>query len=85
MSFKHVRNTYFFIDAIKKACEKYMLLKQHVFLTCQETHVNLICRLYEIIGIPIPIKKLEEYTTFFPKKNHSYCSLFSVKLKIKIK
>jgi hypothetical protein len=34
VSFKHVRSTYCFINAIKKACEKYMLLKQHVVLTC---------------------------------------------------
>jgi hypothetical protein len=33
--FKHVRNTYFFINAVKKVCEKHILLKQHVFLTCQ--------------------------------------------------
>jgi len=32
----------FFINAIKKVCEKHMLLKQHVFLTCEETHINLI-------------------------------------------
>jgi hypothetical protein len=38
----------FFINSIKKACEKHILLKQHVFLTCQWTHINLICGLYEI-------------------------------------
>jgi len=43
-----VKNTCVFINAIKKACEKHMLLKQYVILTCQETHVNLICGLYEI-------------------------------------
>jgi len=39
---------YLFINAIKKVCEKHMLLKQHVFLTCKRTHVNLICELYKI-------------------------------------
>jgi hypothetical protein len=43
-----MRNTYFFISAIKKECEKYILLKKHVFLTCQWIHVNLICELYNI-------------------------------------
>jgi hypothetical protein len=39
MSFKHVRNTYFLINAIKK----------YVFFTYKGTHINLICELYEII------------------------------------
>jgi len=38
----------FFINVIKKTCEKYLLLKQHVFFTWQWTNVNLICRLYKI-------------------------------------
>jgi hypothetical protein len=48
VSFKHVRITYFFINAIKKICEKYILLKQCVLLTCQKIHINLICELYKI-------------------------------------
>jgi hypothetical protein len=42
---------FLFINAIKKTCEKHirlkqpMLLKQHVLLTCQLTHVTLICGL----------------------------------------
>jgi hypothetical protein len=43
-----MRETHFFINAIKKACKKHMLLKQHVILTYQGTHVNLICEFYEI-------------------------------------
>jgi len=53
VSFKYVRNTCFLINAIKKVCEKHMLLKQHVILTCQWTHVHLICKLYEIFYKPI--------------------------------
>jgi hypothetical protein len=30
-----------------------MLLKQYLFLTCQETLVNLICGLYEIFYKPV--------------------------------
>lgn len=41
MSFKNEKNICFFINAITKICDKYMLLK-HVILTCQETHANLI-------------------------------------------
>jgi hypothetical protein len=54
MYFSHV------INAIKKASEKYMLLKQNVILTCQGTHVNLICKLYEISYKPIWKKFLSE-------------------------
>jgi hypothetical protein len=49
VSFKHVRNTYFLINVIKKVCEKHVLLKQHVLLTCRWTHIHLICELYEIL------------------------------------
>jgi hypothetical protein len=48
VSFKHVKITCFSINAIKIACEKHILLKHHVLLTCQGTHVNLIYELYEI-------------------------------------
>jgi hypothetical protein len=48
-----LRSTYFFINAIKKVYEKRMLLKQHVFLTCQGTHINLIYGLYKISYKPI--------------------------------
>jgi hypothetical protein len=44
---------FFLINAIKKACEKHMLSKQHVLLTCQWTHVNLLCGLYEIFYKPV--------------------------------
>jgi hypothetical protein len=44
---------FIFINAIKKACKKHLLLKQHMFLTCQWTHVNLICGLYEISYNPV--------------------------------
>jgi coenzyme F420-reducing hydrogenase beta subunit len=40
VSFKYVINICFFINAIKKICEKLMILK-HAFITCQGTHVNL--------------------------------------------
>jgi hypothetical protein len=40
----HMRNTCFFLlILLKKTCEKHVLLKQHVLLTCQGTHVTLIC------------------------------------------
>jgi len=45
----------FFINAIKNACEKHLLLK-HVFLACRETHINLICGLYKISYKPVYIK-----------------------------
>jgi hypothetical protein len=48
VSFKHVRITYFLINAIKKVGEKHKPLKQHVFLTCQLTYVNIKYDLYEI-------------------------------------
>jgi hypothetical protein len=60
--FKHVRITcFFFINAIKfshvffikKTCEKHMLLKKHVILTCQGTHVNHIRGLYKIFYRPL--------------------------------
>jgi hypothetical protein len=44
---------FFYINAIKKLCEKYMLLKQHVFFTYQETHVNLIYGLQIISYKPV--------------------------------
>jgi hypothetical protein len=49
---------YFSLNSIKKACEKYLILKhvsllKHVLLTCQETHVNLICRLQKISYKPV--------------------------------
>jgi hypothetical protein len=43
MSFKHVGNTYFFINAIKKAYEKYILLKKHVFLIFFFYLNSLVC------------------------------------------
>jgi hypothetical protein len=61
VSFKYMISTYFFINAIKKAREKHMLLKQHVFLTCEETHVNLICGLYKISYKPIYRRKKISY------------------------
>jgi hypothetical protein len=48
-----MKSTYAFINAIKKACEKHMLLKQHVILTCQGTYVNFIYGLYEISYKPV--------------------------------
>jgi len=38
--------------AIKKACEKHILLKQHMFFTYQRTHVNLRNGLHEIFCKP---------------------------------
>jgi len=40
------------INAIKKVCEKHMLLKHHVLLKCQGTHVNII---YEFVGNFCPL------------------------------
>jgi hypothetical protein len=60
----------FFIKVIKKACEKYMLLKQYVIFTCQETHVNLICGLQKISHKPVcrkflSLKKPEVHATCY--------------------
>jgi hypothetical protein len=50
MSFKHMKNTYFLINYIKKACEKNVLLggkkshdKRHVILNCKSFY-HPICK-----------------------------------------
>jgi hypothetical protein len=39
---------FFLLILLKKTCKKYMLLKQHVFLLCLETHISFKYNLYEI-------------------------------------
>jgi len=64
-----VRITYFFfINAIKMICEKYMLLKQYVIFTCHEIHVNFIRGLYEILYKSI-CKKFMFLSHYLEKKN----------------
>jgi hypothetical protein len=57
---------FFFINAIKKICEKYMLLKQLVLIACQGTHVTLICGLYEISVLTAIILIVGEHKFHYP-------------------